>query len=403
MQKKFDFKKDFPILKTTRNGNPLAYLDNAATTQKPKSVIKSVVDYYEKYNSNIHRGAYTLSEKSTEKYEQVREQVQRFLNAKSAKEIIFTRNTTEAINLLAYTLPIKKNEEIIVSELEHHSNLVPWQELAKRNSAKLKIIPIKSDYTLDLEAYKSLLSKKTKIVAITAMSNTLGTKTDLKKIIRLAHEKKAVVIVDGAQIASHEKIDLQALNCDFFTISAHKMLGPAGVGVLYGKEKLLDSLSPFLFGGDMIKSVSSHKSTYAETPTKFEAGTPNIEGVIGFGEAINYLEKIGFEKIQKLEKELFDYTVGKLSGNKNIKLFLPPSKKTGPIISFTIKNIHPHDLATVLDQENICIRAGQHCSEPLMKKLGVIATARISLAFYNTKEDIDRTYQAILKAITLFG
>jgi cysteine desulfurase / selenocysteine lyase len=406
MTQKNNFKKDFPIFQQKKNGKPLIYLDNAATTQKPKSVITSILTYYEKYNANIHRGVYTISEKSTQEYENVREKTQKFFNAKSSKEIIFTKNTTESINLLAYTLGenhIKKDDEIIISELEHHSNLVPWQELAKRNKAKLKIIPIKSDYSLDLDIYKSLLTKKTKLISVTAMSNTLGTQTDLETIIKEAHKKNALVIVDGAQISAHKKINLQKLDCDFFTTSAHKMFGPTGVGILYGKEKILKKLPPFLFGGDMIKTVSLSKAVYADLPAKFEAGTPNISGVIGFGEALKYLEKIGFDFIKKTEKELFEHALNRLSKIEQIKLFVPPKKKAGPIISFTVKGIHPHDLATIFNEENICIRAGQHCTEPLMKKLGVMATARISFCFYNTKEEIDKTCETIQKAIKLFG
>ncbi len=408
MPKNNRFKKDFPIFaseQTKKNGKELVYLDSASTTQKPQSIIDAVTNYYKTSNANIHRGIYSLSEKATAQYEEVREKTAKFLNADSPEEIIFTKNTTEAINLLAYTLGekhIKKDDEIIVSELEHHSNLVPWQEVAKRKKAKLKVIPIKSDYTLDMDEYHKLLNPKTKLVAITAMSNVLGTKTPLKDIIKAAHTQNSFVLVDGAQSAPHQKTDLSSLGCDFFTMSSHKMLGPTGVGVLYGKKELLNDMPPFLFGGDMIKSVSQYNSEYADLPDKFEAGTPDMAGVIGLGAALDYINKIGFKTIEENDKKLFTHTVKKLSEIEGLNLLNPPADKAGPVISFTLKNIHPHDIATILDQDNICLRAGHHCAQPLMEKLKLPATARISFHIYNTPEDIDKTCDSLRKAIKLF-
>jgi len=393
-------KKDFPIFK---NHPTMVYLDSAATSQKPQQVIDAISNYYETSNANIHRGVYTLSEQATEQYEGSRKKTAKFINAASPKEIIFTRNTTEAINLLAYTMSFAHRDEIIVSELEHHSNLIPWQEVCKRSGATLKIIPIKDDLSLNLDAYHKLLSTKTKLVAITGMSNVLGTKTPLPQIIEAAHKHKALVLVDGAQLAAHEKVDMQALNCDFFTLSSHKMLGPTGVGVLYGKEELLNDLSPFLFGGDMIKSVSQHDAVYADLPAKFEAGTPNIAGVIGFGAALDYLNQLDFNELKQHEQELFNYTCEQLSQFPKVKLLIPPSTMAGPVISFTVKGIHPHDLASVLNKHHVCIRAGHHCAEPLMEKLQVRATSRISFHLYNDKTDIDKAIEAIKKAIELFA
>lgn len=396
-------KQDFPIF---QNNPGLVYLDNAATSQKPRSVIDAISKYYETDNANIHRGVYTLSEKATAQYEETREKVANFINAKSTKEIIFTRNTTEAINLLAYTLSedhIKEGDEIIVSELEHHSNLVPWQEVCKRKKGILKIIPIKEDYTLDISAYQSLLSPKTKLVAITAMSNVLGTKIPLKEVIESAHKHGALVLVDGAQSAAHSKTDVQDLDCDFFTMSTHKMLGPTGVGILYGKEELLNKLPPFLYGGDMISSVGQYKSVYAELPAKFEAGTPNIADVIAFSAALDYLNKLGFEAIEANDKKLFAYTTAMLSKYKEVTLFTPPENMAGPVVSFNVSGIHPHDLASVFNEDNICIRAGHHCAQPLIEKLGLPATARISFYIYNTTEDIDGAEKALQKALKIFA
>ncbi len=392
-------KNDFPLLK---NGK-LAYLDSAATSQKPKQVIKALVDFYESENANIHRGVYELSENATEKYEAVRHKTAKFINAKSPKEIIFTRNATEAINLVAYTFgqSISKGDEIIVSALEHHSNLVPWQELCKRKKATLKVIPLKADLTLDFNAYKKLLTEKTRLVAVTAMSNVLGTVTPIEEITKLAHKKGALVLVDGAQFSSHNKTDVQKLGADFFAISAHKMFGPTGVGVLYGKQELLEDLPPFLYGGDMIYKVNQLESTYAPLPAKFEAGTPNIAGVIAFGAALDYITQIGFRKIQSHDKELYNYAIKTFKKYPQVKMFLPP--KGQAVISFTIEGIHPHDIASIFNEYNVAIRAGHHCAHPLMQTLKIPATARMSFHLYNTKEDIDQAEKALQKALSIFG
>lgn len=399
-------KKDFPIFDQQIKGQDLVYLDNGATSQKPRSVIEAISKYYETTNANIHRGIYTLSEQATAQYEGARQKTADFLNAKTSREIIFTRNATEAINLLAHTLSINhigEGDEIIVSELEHHSNLVPWQEVAKRKNAILKVIPIKDDYTLDMDKYHELLNPRVKLVAITAMSNVLGTKIPLKEIIAAAHQYEAYVLVDGAQSAAHSKTDVRDLDCDFFTLSAHKMLGPTGVGVLYGKEKLLNDLPPFLFGGDMISTVGQYESEYAQLPWKFEAGTPNISGVIGFGAALDYLNNLGFAAIEENDKKLFNYAVEKFSEYKEVKLFIPPKDVAGPVVSFTVDGIHPHDLASIFNEDNICIRAGHHCAEPLMKRLQVPATARISFYIYNSTADIDKAEKSLQKALKIFS
>lgn len=397
-------KKDFQIFRRKIKGKTLIYLDNASTTQKPKSVIAALKKYYENYNANIHRGIHTLSEEATEAYENSRRLTAKFINAKSEKEIIFTRNTTESINLVAKTWAeknIKKDSEIIISGLEHHSNLIPWQEIAKKKKAKLKIIPVKKDFTLDMKTYKTMLSPKTKLVSITGMSNVTGTIPNIKEIIRLAKKFGAVTLIDGAQIAAHTKTNVQNLNCDFFAFSSHKMLGPTGVGILYGKENILRNMPPFLFGGDMVKTVTQFDAVWNNIPWKFEAGTPNIADVIAFSEAIKYLEKTGMRNIEAHEKKLLKYAIKKLSKYKEVTLFTP--KNAGGILSFKIKGIHPHDIAAIFNEEGIAIRSGHHCSQPLMETLHVPATARISFYLYNTFEDIDRVEKALKKAIKIFA
>ena len=403
-----NIKKDFPIFNNKINGRPLIYLDNASTTQKPKTVIRALENYYENFNANIHRGIHTLSEEATAAYEKTRQHVAKFINATSEKEIIFTRNTTEAINLVAYSwgeTNIKKNDEIIVSAIEHHSNLVPWQQLCQRRQAKLKIIPIKKDLTLDMDQYSKFLSKKTKLIAITGMSNVLGTIPDLKQIIDLAHQVNAVTLIDGAQSVAHSPTDVQELDCDFLAFSAHKMLGPTGVGILYGKYEILNEMPPFLFGGDMVKVVEQYKAYWNDLPWKFEAGTPNIADVIAFDEALKYLEKIGMENVQKHDQKLLKYAVEKFSQykNQNVKLFIQNDiENNGGILSFSIKGIHPHDIATIFNEEGVAIRSGHHCSQPLIESLNVLATARISFYIYNTKEDIDQAELALQKTIKIF-
>ncbi len=394
-------KKDFPIL----NMKNLIYLDNASTTQKPKIVINAIKNYYETLNSNIHRGLYSISEKSSEKYEETRKIVAKFINAKHPEEIIFTKNATESINLIAYSLGkkyIKKGDEIIISELEHHSNFIPWQQLAKEKKAKLKIIPLNKNYNLDFNKYKKLLSKKTKIVSLTAMSNVVGVIPPIKKFITLAKKYKALTIIDAAQSIAHKKTDVQKLNCDFLVFSAHKMLGPNGIGVLYGKKEILSSMPPFLYGGGMISEVKNFSSSWAEIPQKFEAGTQNIGEIISFSLAIKYLEKIGFEKIKKHQKFLHKYAIEKFSKYKEITIYTPKTAKNG-IISFNIKNTHPHDIAEIFNKFGVAIRAGHHCAQPLMRKLKIPATARISFYIYNTKKDIDIAEKAIKKVVEIFN
>lgn len=396
-------KKQFPIFKHKIKGKPLVYLDNASTTQKPKVVIDALKNYYENFNSNIHRGIHTLSEKATTAYENCRKSVANFINTKSEKEIIFTRNTTESINLVAYSWGnqnIKKDDEIIVSAIEHHSNLVPWQHLAKTKKSKLKIINLKADYTLDLDHYTSLLNKKTKLICITGMSNVLGTVPNLKKIISLAHKYKALVLVDGAQSIAHTATDVQTLDCDFFAFSAHKMLGPTGLGILYAKEKILQSMPPFLYGGDMVKTVTQLEATWNDLPWKFEAGTPNIADVIAFEAAIKFLQKIGLKNIAAHDKKLSNHCKKVFSKYPQVKIYSP--KDAGGVLSFTVKNAHPHDIAEIFNDHGIAIRSGHHCCQPLMERLKIPATARISFYLYNTIEDIKIAEKALKKVIKTF-
>lgn len=399
-------KKEFPIFSRKINGKPIVYLDNGATTQKPKAVINALKKYYEYSNSNIHRGIYELSEESTNAFEHCREVVAKFINAKGSKEIIFTKNATESINLVAVSYGntfIKAGDEIIVSALEHHSNLVPWQELAKRKKAKLKIIPLKRDLTLDFEAYKKLLTKKTKFVAITALSNVTGTIVPVKKFIAEAKKIGAKTLIDGAQSVPHTKTDVRNLGCDFLAFSAHKMLGPTGVGILYGKEKVLEKMPPFLYGGSMISEVDQFSASYNEVPFRFEAGTPNIADVIAFEKAIKFLQKIGMEKIEKHEKELLKYAKEKFSKYKEITLYSPENTAfSSGILSFSVKGIHPHDLATIFNEDNVCIRVGQHCASPLMHTLKVFAVNRMSFYLYNDKSDIDQAEKSLKKALKIF-
>mgnify|MGYP001607947021 FL=1 len=383
-----ELKKDFPILK-----NNLIYLDNASTTQKPRVVIDSIKDFYENKNANIHRGVYKLSNLATKEYENSKKVIADFINS-NPEEIIYTRGTTESINLLSYTIKsiIKTGkDEILLTELEHHSNLVPWQEFAKRNNFKLKFIALKKDFTLDLEDAKNKITEKTAILSISHISNSLGTVNPIKKIVELAKKNNVISIIDAAQSAGHMKLDVKDIGCDFLAFSGHKMLGPTGIGVLYGRKNLLEKLHPFNFGGDMIEKVSYELSTYSKIPEKFEAGTQNIEGAIALTTAINYLNKIKMENIESWEKELTEYTIEKLKQIPEIKLYNPGQENSSGIISFTVDDIHPHDIASMMDEENIAIRGGHHCTMPLMKKLNIAGTARISLYFYNTKEDVDKT------------
>jgi len=394
------FKKDFPIFK---NNPKLVYLDSASTSQKPKQVIKAISDFYEKENANIHRGIYALSENATKKYILARETIAKFINAET-NEIIFTKNTTESINLLSNVLkeilPKGKNE-IVLTEMEHHSNLVTWQEFAKKYHFKLKFIPITKNYELDYEKAKKIINDKTAILGVAHISNVFGTINNIEFLVSLAKEKKAITIIDAAQSVQHLKINVKKIGCDFLAFSGHKMFGPLGIGVLYGKKELLEKLPPFQFGGGMINSVIYEDATFLDIPEKFEAGTQNIAGAISLAEAIKYIEKIKIEKIERYEKELLDYTLKKLKSIDGIELYLP--KKQSSIISFNLFGIHQHDVAQILSDNKICIRAGHHCCMPLMGILGVPATARASFYIYNTKNDIDALVRGIKKARKIFS
>ena len=396
------YEKDFPILKQKVNRKRLIYLDNAATSQKPSQVIQAMNDFYEKDNANVHRGLHELSMRSSFAYEKAHEIVGNFINA-SEEEIIFTKGTTESLNLLAYTLTksLKKGDEIILTEMEHHSNIVPWTELAKEKGIKIKVIPLK-DYQLDLKKFKLLLTKKTKIVSLTHISNVLGTINPIKEIIKISHKYKALVIIDAAQSISHMKIDVKELDCDFLAFSGHKMFGPTGIGVLYGKKKLLEKLPPFQFGGGMIKEVSFNKTTFNDLPWKFEAGTPNIAEAIGLVKAIEYINKIGLENIQAHNQELTNYAIERLSKIKDLKIIGPKDNQLG-VISFYIKDIHPHDVSEFLNGEGIAIRSGNHCAMPLMNILKIQGTNRISLQIYNTTKDIDALIIALNKVKEIFN
>lgn len=388
-------KKDFPILSREINGHPLAYLDNAATSQKPHVVVKALSDFYEQTNANVHRGIHTLSEESTIQYEETRQAVADFINARSAQEIIFTRNTTEAVNLVASQL--NPEDEVIVSEIEHHSNLIPWQQ-----HAKVHAIPMKDDYTLDLDAYAKLINTRTKLVAITGMSNVTGYIPPLQKIIQLAHQHGAQVLIDGAQSVSHLPTDVQSLNCDYLAFSAHKMLGPTGVGVLYAKEEALSQMKPTLFGGGMVTEVDQHSASFQSAPQGFEAGTPNIADVVAFKAALDYLQEVGLTEIHKHELALYQKAKQIFSQYPQVQLQAPPDSQSGGILSFTVKNAHPHDIAEVFNQYGVAIRAGHHCCQPLMKRLNLAATARISFYLYNTEEDIAQAEKALKKVIEIF-
>ena len=398
-------RKDFPILKQKVHGKPLVYLDNAATTQKPLEVIETIDKYYKEYNSNIHRGLHLLSEKATEAYEAVRFKAQKFLNAADSKEIIFTRGTTEGINLVAQTWGRKNvgsGDEVLMTNMEHHSNIVPWQMLCEEKGAALKVVPINEEGELVLEELKNLFTPKTKILAITHVSNALGTVNPIAEIIKLAHSKGVKVLVDGAQAVPHLAVDVQELDCDFYVFSGHKLYGPTGIGVLYGKYALLDAMPPYQGGGDMISSVTFEKTLYKKPPYKFEAGTPHIAGVIGLGAALDYVGKIGLGNIAAQEQDLLAYGTKKLSEIPGLKIIGTAKHKAG-VLSFTLGEIHPHDIGTILDREGVAIRAGHHCAQPVMERFQIPATARASLAFYNTRSEIDALTKAIRKVMEVFG
>jgi len=394
-----DIRKDFPILQREVNGKPLVYFDNAATSQTPKQVIDVIVDYYSNYNANIHRGVHTLSQEATDLYEQARVKIQKHFNAKQSYEIIMTSGTTHSINLVAngFSALLKKGDEVIVSALEHHSNIVPWQMLCERTGALLKVIPMNEDGELVISAYDDLLSERTKLVFVNHISNALGTINPIKEIIEKAHQVGAAVLIDGAQACPHLVPDVQALDVDFYVASAHKICGPTGVGMLYGKEEWLNKLPPYQGGGEMIAEVTFEKTTYADLPHKFEAGTPNICGGIAFGAALDYMNAIGFETIEAYEKELLDYGTQQLLNIEGLKIYGTSVNKTS-VISFNIEGIHPYDIGSILDKMGIAVRTGHHCAQPIMDFYNIPGTVRASFAFYNTKAEIDALVDGVKKA-----
>jgi cysteine desulfurase/selenocysteine lyase len=398
--------KDFPILKQQVHGNRLAYLDSTATSQTPTQVIDAIDDYYKRYNSNVHRGVHTLGSLATDGYENARETVRRFINAKYFEEIIFTRGTTAAINIVAHSYGdanVNEGDEIVVTEMEHHANIVPWQQLAKRKKAELKFIPLTEDGELAIEDVKATINEKTKIVAIAHVSNVLGTINDIKAIAEIAHEHGAIISVDGAQAAPHMDIDMQDLDADFYSFSGHKMLGPTGIGVLYGKRTLLNNMEPVEFGGDMIDFVDKYEASWADLPTKFEAGTPLIAQAIGFAEAIKYLQNLGFEAIHQHEATLTQYAYDKMSEIEGIEIYGPAKDRRAGIITFNMTDVHAHDVATAVDTEGVAVRAGHHCAQPLMKWLKQSSTARASFYIYNTKEDIDQLVESLKQTKEFFS
>lgn len=399
-------REDFPILQRKVRGKPLVYLDNAATSQKPRCVIEALREYYETYNANIHRSVHTLGEEATERYEGVRQQVARFIGAPDPSCIVFTRNATEAINLVAYAWGrkfLREGDEILLSEMEHHSNLVPWQLTAQATGAVLKHLPITDDGYLDLDHIEAYLTPRTRLVALTQMSNVLGTINPLPELIQQAHQQGALFLVDGAQSVPHLKVNVSDLQCDFLAFSAHKMLGPTGVGVLYARQELLEEMDPFLGGGEMIKQVWLHEARWNEVPYKFEAGTPNIADIIAFGKALEYLEKLGMDQVRRHEQELVSYALETLSTLPDLILYGPRNPEDrGGVISFNLEGVHPHDVGTILDDEGIAIRAGHHCAQPLMRRLGVSATARASFYVYNTIEEIDLLIKGLEKVRQVF-
>jgi cysteine desulfurase/selenocysteine lyase len=398
-------KRDFPILAQQVYGKPLVYLDNAATSQKPKSVIEAITSYYTLDNANIHRGVHQLSERATRAYEAARVTVQQFLGAADPREIVFVRGATEAINLVAQTygrMNVGSGDEIIISGLEHHSNIVPWQMLCEQKGAKLRVIPINDRGELEFEEFLKLLNARTRFVAVSHVSNALGSINPVREIVQAAHQWNAPVLVDGAQAAPHLKVDVRQLDCDFYTFSGHKVFGPTGIGALYGKARLLEEMPPYQGGGDMIQSVTFEKTTYNTLPYKFEAGTPDIAGVIGLGAAINYLNSIGIEAIEQHEHELLQYGTEALEDIPGLRL-VGTARHKASVLSFVLEHVHPHDVGTVLDREGIAVRTGHHCAQPVMERFGVPATTRASLAFYNSKEDIDALVSGIYKVKEVFN
>lgn len=401
----YKLREEFPILKQMIHGKPLCYLDNAATTQKPQAVINTLTDYYSRINSNIHRGVHSLSEAATKAFEDSRIKVRNFLNASSEKEIIFTKGTTEGINLVANSFGrsnIKEGDEIIISGMEHHSNIVPWQLLCEEKKAILKVIPVSDEGEIILEEFEKLITDKTKLISVVYVSNSLGTINPVEKIIEVAHSKHTPVLLDGAQAVSHISVDVQKLDCDFFAFSGHKLYGPTGIGILYGKQKYLELMPPFLGGGDMISKVTFEQTTFNDLPYKFEAGTSNIADAIGLGAAVDYVQSIGYENIPSHENEILNYASEEISKINGLKIIGTSKRKSG-VISFVLENIHPHDVGTFLDFEGIAIRTGHHCTQPLMNRFKIPATSRASFAIYNTKEEVDILVNGIKKVIEVFS
>ena len=397
-----DFKKGFPIFKN----RDISYLDSGATSQKPQYVINAVEEFYKKFNANPHRGAYSLSLEATEQYENTREKIAKFINARNKEEIIFSKNASESLNLIAYSYGLsnlKQNDEVVLSIMEHHSNLVPWQFVTKQTNSILKYMYINNEFELSKEEIESKITDKTKVVGITHISNVLGTINNVKEIIKYAHKKGAIVIVDASQSIPHTKVDVQDLDADFLVFSGHKMFAPLGIGVLYGKKELLNKMPPFLMGGDMIEYVYEQKTTYAPLPNKFEAGTQNVEGVVGLGAAIDYIESIGYETINKVEQEVTEYAVNELYKLNFIEMYVTPNKQNrSSVVSFNVKGVHPHDVASILDVNGVCIRSGNHCAQPLLRYMGMDSTCRASFSIYNTKEDVDKLVDALNKTYKMF-
>ncbi|MDN3019820.1 cysteine desulfurase [Paenibacillus sp. BSR1-1] len=402
-----DIRQQFPILDQEVNGKPLVYLDSSATSQKPLKVIEAVEKYYREINSNVHRGVHTLGTRATDAYEGAREKVRKFINAKSTQEVIFTRGTTTSINTVAASYAaanLKEGDEIVITYMEHHSNIIPWQQVARRTGAQLKYIPLQEDGTISLEDVRATVTPNTKIVSVMQVSNVLGVINPVKEIAQIAHENGAVMVVDGAQSAPHMKIDVQDLDCDFLAFSGHKMCGPTGIGVLYGKKHLLEKMEPIEFGGEMIDFVQLYESTWKELPWKFEGGTPIIAGAVGLGAAIDFLNEVGLDNIAEHEHKLAAYALEKMSTVEGMTIYGPldPAKRAG-LITFNLADVHPHDVATVLDAEGIAVRAGHHCAQPLMRWLKASATARASFYLYNTEEDIDKLVEGLVKTKEYFS
>jgi cysteine desulfurase/selenocysteine lyase len=396
---------DFPILRRQVHGKPLVYLDNAATTQKPQQVLDALMAYYSDQNANVHRGVHLLSQVATDAYEAARETIRGFFNASSVHEIVFTRNSTEGINLIAHAFGaarVREGDEVLITAMEHHSNIVPWQLLCSRAGARLRVAPIDDRGELLIDELEAMIGAKTRIVAVAHMSNALGTINPIREIVGLAHAKGAAVLVDGSQAAYHMPVDVRALDCDFYVATGHKLYGPTGIGVLYGKSLLLEELPPFLGGGDMIRSVTFERSTWNDLPHKFEAGTPNIAGAVGLGAALNYIQSVGMPAIAQHEQELLAYATAVVSDVPGVRLIGTASRKAS-VISFVMDGVHPHDIGTIVDREGVAIRTGHHCAQPVMERFGVPATARASLAMYNTREDVDALGQALLRVREVFA